>query len=95
MLVGQAQENDQSLALNSRLLPFLQTALLMLAMFPCLGKDGLSYALMTHSMLVELCKLSGVYDQYRINAASQLLHPGEENLLLRQSYQRYCTLPFP
>lgn len=92
MLISKAHEAGQFFAPDSRFLPFFQTVLIILAMFPCIGKDGLSYALMTHSMLVELCKLSGVYNQPRIDAESQLLLPEEENFLLRQSYQR-CSIP--
>lgn len=49
--------------------------------------------MMTHAMLLETFKATGIYDQSKINTASQLCGNSGYPWVFRESYQRYVHSP--
>lgn len=68
-----------------------QAILLQAIMIPRLAGEGLATGIMIDSMLSRVLMLAGVYDQNKIDTASNLA--GGHNIdptILRESYQRYA-----
>ncbi|KAF9871856.1 C2H2 type zinc finger domain protein [Colletotrichum karsti] len=76
------------------LLPIFQAMLISTILVPYRADKTMENVMMTHSMLLETFKATGIYDQAKINAASHLCGTSGYPWVFRESYQRLAVFQF-
>ncbi|EFQ25971.1 uncharacterized protein GLRG_01115 [Colletotrichum graminicola M1.001] len=70
------------------LLPIFQVTLIVMILVPYRADKSTESVMITHPILLEIFKATGVYDQPKINAGSQLCWHSGYTWIFRESYQR-------
>ncbi|KAL0932843.1 C2H2 type zinc finger domain protein [Colletotrichum truncatum] len=95
MLLDMLEESRQGLlSPRSDLLPILQAVLISTILVPYRADKAIENVMMTHAMLLEIFKAIGVYDQQKINTASQLYGSNAYPWVFRELYQRLAIFQF-
>ncbi|KAF4894803.1 Zinc finger protein zas1 [Colletotrichum fructicola] len=76
------------------LLPVFQAMLISTILVPYRADKTMENVMMTHAMLLETFKATGLYDQSKINAASQLCGNSGYPWVFRESCQRLAVFQF-
>ncbi|OHW99496.1 early growth response protein 1 Is a zinc-finger protein [Colletotrichum incanum] len=76
------------------LLPIFQATLISTILVPYRADKSMDNVMMTHAMLLETFKATGVYDQSKINAGSRLCGYSGYPWIFRELYQRLAVFQF-
>ncbi|KAF6826510.1 C2H2 type zinc finger domain protein [Colletotrichum plurivorum] len=91
-LLEQSRQGTLSPILD--LLPIFQAMLISTILVPYRADKSMENVMMTHSMLLETFKASGLYEQAKINAASHLCGGNGYPWVFRECYQRLAVFQF-
>ncbi|TDZ32432.1 Zinc finger protein klf1 [Colletotrichum spinosum] len=76
------------------LLPIFQAMLISTILVPYRADKSMDNVMMTHAMMLETFKASGIYEQSRIDEASQAYGHNAYPRIFRESYQRLAVFQF-
>ncbi|KAK1983679.1 hypothetical protein LZ30DRAFT_713764 [Colletotrichum cereale] len=76
------------------ILPIFQATLIATILVPYRADKSIENVAMTHAMLLDIFKATGVYDQPNINAGSQLCEHSSCTWIFREFYQRLAVFQF-
>ncbi|KAK1579299.1 uncharacterized protein LY79DRAFT_592937 [Colletotrichum navitas] len=82
------QSKKGLLSPRTDLLPIFQATLIVMILVPYRADKSMESVMITHPMLLEIFKVTGVYDQPKINAGSRLGWHSGYTWVFRESYQR-------
>ncbi|KAK2038390.1 hypothetical protein LZ31DRAFT_570138 [Colletotrichum somersetense] len=82
------QSKQGLLSPSTYLLPVFQATLIAMILVPYRSDKSMENIMITHAMLLEIFKATGVYDQSKINAGSRLCGHSSYIWVFRELYQR-------
>ncbi|WYZ46636.1 hypothetical protein EsH8_IX_000861 [Colletotrichum jinshuiense] len=88
------QSRQGLLSPRAELLPTFQATLIATILVPYRADKSMDNVMMTHAMLLEVFKATGVYEQSQINLGSQVYGHGMYPWLFQELYQRLAVFQF-
>ncbi|KAK1998006.1 early growth response protein 1 is a zinc-finger protein [Colletotrichum falcatum] len=88
------QSRQGLLSPRTDLLPIFQATLIAMILVPYRADKSMESVMVTHAMLLEIFKATGVYDQSKINAGSRLCGHSGYTWIFREFYQRLAVFQF-